>query len=773
MAEPNLAEAADAWRGGHRDEAERLARAVAAHHPRDADAHRLLQEILSASNRVPEAIDAARRVIELAPRDAATHRRLADLLSRGGDARAAIAMLERSLEMEPGNTRALNNLGNLLTGLDRIDEAMEVLSRAIALQPEYPAALVNLGIACARAGNLDRAISLYQRALALQPRFPEALLNLAHAHSQQNRPEAALTAFDAVLRLAPALGKAHVGRANALDALGRAAEAIDAFHEAIRLNPADQHAYLNGGRMMLKLGNGASALTAFEAALALDGTNVLAKEGRAKALVSIGRHEEAVPALAELRELAPQIPYLPGYILHSQLHCCDWRNFEALSTDIHARVLKRQRVNVPLSFLSHGDDPEAQRTCAEVYVAAEFSGSPALSCAPEQASSRVRLGYISSDLRDHPVAQLCAGMFESHDRTRFETFALSTGLDDGGAMRQRLRGAFEHFEDLATLPDQALAERIAALNLDVLVDLGGHTFASRTGVLAHRPAPLQIAFLGFPGTLGTNFIDYLIADRHVIPESERRYYAEELIYLPDCYLPSDFAMALPDAPGKAAAGLPKNAFVFCGFNAPYKITPEIWGSWMRILRGVPHAVLWLRDGPPPMRANLAREAEAHGVDPSRLVYAPRLASQPQHQARLALADVFLDTTPYNAHTTAAEALRAAVPIITRPGRSFASRVATSLLHGVGLGHLSAPDPSRYERLAVDLAHSPAELAALKAHLRRVRDTTPLFDTRRFCRHLEAAFTRVLERRRRGLPPATLHIEPQSPSVCVYGVPQRG
>jgi predicted O-linked N-acetylglucosamine transferase (SPINDLY family) len=776
-ADPNLADAADAWRSGYREQAERLARAVADRDPRDADAHRLLQEILSSDNRVPEAIDAARRVIALAPRDVATHRRLAELLRRRGDIRGAVAMFERSLQMEPGNTRALNNLGNLLNMLDRTGEAIEVLSRAIALQPEYPAALVNLGIAFVRAGKLDLAIAQYQRALSLQPRFPEALLNLAGAHLRQGSPAPALAAFDAALRLAPSLVKAHVGRANALDALGRAAEAIDALHEAIRLDPADQQAYLNGGRMMLKLGNGTSALTAFEAVLALDGTNVLAKEGRAKALISVGRHEDALPALAELLEIAPQIPYLAGYLFHSQLHCCDWRKYHATRRDIQNRVLRGDRVNVPLSFLAHSDSSEAQRVCAEVYVAAEFTNvaaeltNPSPGGDPPQASCprprcadrsdgqhRIRLGYVSSDFRDHPVGQLIVGLIESHDRSRFETFGINTGLDDGGKLRPRLQRAFEHFEDLSTLSDPALTARIAALELDILVDLGGHTFASRSRALASRPAPVQVSFLGFPGTLGTGFIDYLIADRHVIPGEEQRHYSEQLIYLPDSCLPGEFSAALPATPGKTAAGLPEAGFVFCAFNAQYKITPDIFDSWMRVLHAVPHSVLWLREGSRASHENLAREAAARGVDPARLRYAVRAATPAEHQARFALADLYLDTTPYNAHTTAAEALAVAVPVITLPGRTFASRVATSLLHAVGLGQLSAADPAHYERLAIDLAHSPAELARLKEHLRRVRATAPLFDQRRFCRHIEAAFTHVLERHRQGLSAATFVVQ---------------
>jgi predicted O-linked N-acetylglucosamine transferase (SPINDLY family) len=353
------------------------------------------------------------------------------------------------------------------------------------------------------------------------------------------------------------------------------------------------------------------------------------------------------------------------------------------------------------------------------------------------------------------------GLIESHDRARVETYGFCAAPDDGSEVRRRLDAAFEHLEEVGTLSDAALAARIAARQIDVLIDLGGHTFASRTRVLAYRPAAVQMSFLGFPGTLGTDFIDYLIADRHVIPEAEREHYAEQLIYLPDSYLPADAAPMPAPPPGKAAAGLPEDAFVFCAFHAPFKITPELFDSWMRVLHAAPAAVLWLREGPASMAANLAREAGARGVDPARLIYAPRLAGAEAHRARFALADVFLDTTPYNAHSTAGEALAAAVPIITRRGRSFASRVATSLLHAVDLGHLSVEEPADYERLAIRLAQRPAELAALKAHLRDARRSAALFDTPRFCRHLEEAFLLAADRQRRALPPHTFFVTARS------------
>ncbi len=788
MTENNLAHAVDAWRSGSREEAERLARALIARDPNDLDPHRLLQEILTSSDRVVEAIEVARRLIELSPRDAATHRRLADLLSRRGDASAAIAVFEESLAIEPGNARALNNLGQLLTREGRAEKAIEILSRAIALNPSYAPALVNLGVAYARTGSIQRAIDCYQHALALNPRLTEALVNLGGAFLRSNRSEAALdcydraialsppdprtlagrgevllalkryrdalASFDGALHGSPGLGAAQLGRAHALEALGRAAEAIDAYHQAAACDPADASVYMSSGQMMLRLGSGASALAAFDALLALDRDHLLGKEGRAKALVSLGRHEQALHALGDLMKCAAPVDYLPGYHFYAQLCCCDWSGYESTRRDIAAGVDGGERVDVPLSFLAHSPEPDEQLACARIYAAAECAVSARVTRAVRADANRLRIGYLSSDFRDHPVAQLTAALFECHDRSRFETYGFCAAPNDGSDMRRRLAAAFEHFEDVSALPDERLAEHIAALGMDILIDLGGHTSGSRTRVLAYRPAAVQISFLGFPGTLRADFIDYLIADRQVIPEADRRHYAEQVIYLPDSYLPTGFAGRQPPAPTRAAAGLPDEGFVFCCFNAPFKFTPDVFGGWTRILKAVPTSILWLRAGSAAMKRNLEREAAERGVDPARLIWAPRVPSIEEHVARLALADVFLDTSPYNAHTTASEALAAAVPVITQRGRTFASRVATSLLHAIGLDHLSVDTPADYERLAIELAQSPTGLAALKAHLKRARSSAPLFDTVRYCRHLEDAFVEAAARVRRGEPPDT-------------------
>jgi predicted O-linked N-acetylglucosamine transferase (SPINDLY family) len=340
-----------------------------------------------------------------------------------------------------------------------------------------------------------------------------------------------------------------------------------------------------------------------------------------------------------------------------------------------------------------------------------------------------------------------------------ETYAFSLGQSDGSPLGQRVKRSFDEFFEVSALSDSAIAARIAELSIDVAVDLGGHTLGARTGVLAHRPVPLQLSFLGFPGSSGASFMDYIIADRHVIPDAARMHYSEQVIYLPDSYLPNDFPMPMNLAPSRLEAGLPTHGMVFCCFNAPYKILPKIFDVWMRLLKSVPESVVWLREGSARARANLAIEAERRGVDPNRLIYARHVPTLADHHARLSLADLFLDTHPYNAHTTASDALRAGVPVITMRGNSFASRVATSLLNAVGLAHLSVETPQHYGALATRLARESSELAQLKAHLKGVQATAPLFDTVRFCRQLEAAYFEIWARHERGEAPSPLWIQP--------------
>jgi predicted O-linked N-acetylglucosamine transferase (SPINDLY family) len=748
------------------------------------------------AGQVDRAIGCYRRALTLNPRLAEASLNLAGAYRRIGDLNAALTCYERARTVQTPRPELLLGQGEVLLGLKQFDAALTCFEEALKVAPGLEHARLGqvhalLGLkrpaealiatdaweklavppAGARALRavallaLDRvpeALRLATDAAAAEPDNSQAFVTLGFAALRSEIPETALSAFDTATRLAPALAKAHLGRGNSLEVLGRAAEAIVAYQHAARLDPSERDTFSRSANLFLRLGNGVSALSVFESILAVDPEDYRAQEGRAKALMSLGRSEEALSALTQLKASAPHLDFLPGLTLHAQLCCCAWEGFADASRDIAARIRRGERADVPFMCLTHQSEPDVQRLCAQIYVAAECAverGRVARATgASDPVDARLRVGYLSADFRNHAVGQLVAGLIDSHDRTKFEIYAFSAGPDDGSELRRRLVAAFEHFEEIATLPDEAVARRIAELGIDILVDLGGHTFRSRTRVLAYRPAAVQISFLGFPGTLGADFVDYFVADRHVIPDAELVHYAESVIYMSDTCLPTDFARPVPALPSRALAGLPEDAFVFCVFNSAFKITPDVFRTWMRVLKAVPHAVLWLRDGSEAVKRNLAREASAYGVDAARLLYAPRVPRIEDHLARFALADLFLDTFPYNAHTTASEALAVAVPVVTLRGRTFASRVATSLLHAVTLGHLSVDSMADYERVAVDLARSPAALDAMKTHLRRVRATSPLFDTRRFCLHLEKAFAAVIARARRGEARRPLYVE---------------
>jgi predicted O-linked N-acetylglucosamine transferase (SPINDLY family) len=401
--------------------------------------------------------------------------------------------------------------------------------------------------------------------------------------------------------------------------------------------------------------------------------------------------------------------------------------------------------------------------CAQIYAADRCTAdAPPLPLPAVPPHTRLRVAYLSSDIRDHAVGQLLAGVFEAHDRDRFEIYCFSSGPDDASELRRRLERSFDHFFNVLGWSDRAIAERMKELGIDIAIDLGGHSSGGRTRVLSWRPAPVQISLLGYPGTLATEYIDYMIADAVVVPEADRMHYAEQLIYLPGSFLPTDGAPQMAMVPARTAVGLPADAFVYCCFHAPYKISPRLFDSWMHVLGAVPAGVLWLREGTDTVRRNLQNEATRRGIDPQRLIFAPRAATRAEHVARFSLADVFLDTSPYNAHTTAAEAVGVAVPIVTLRGTTFAGRVAASILEACGMGELAVDTLTDYERLAIDLARNATWLMDLKERLRSAGGRAAFLDPTRYCRHLEDGLGMAWSRYQRNEPPAPLAVVRRAP-----------
>jgi protein O-GlcNAc transferase len=421
------------------------------------------------------------------------------------------------------------------------------------------------------------------------------------------------------------------------------------------------------------------------------------------------------------------------------------------------RLAARKAVIAPFTFVNFCGDPTLLRACVENFTADKIARlPPALWRGTPYRHDKIRIAYVSADFREHAVGFLVAGLIESHDRARFEITGISLSDDDGGAMRARFAAAFDHFHEMQAVGDAEVAALLKEKEIDIAVDLMGHTQGSRPGIFAHRPAPVQVQYLGYPGSMGAGFIDYTIADAVVAPFADEAFFREKIVQLPDCYQVNDDRLDLLPPPSRREAGLPEEGFVFCCFNNSRKITAPMFDIWMRLLQAVPHSVLWLVEEKGGASAHLQAAAMARGVDPARLIFAPR-RKLGEHLARHRLADLFLDTLPYNAHATASFALWAGVPLVTCRGSSFAGRVATSLLQGIGLPELSVENLEAYEALALKLARDPAALRALRARLEQNRATQPLFDTFRFTRNLEAAYTSMWQRAERGEPPRSFAV----------------
>lgn len=571
----------------------------------------------------------------------------------------------------------------------------------------------------------------------------------------QKRWTEALTAFDAILSADPAHFRAHNNRGVALHNLRRDGEAIAAYDAALRLWPTHAGAWCNRGNALTNLKRFDEALEAYAAALRHDPALCAALDNRGALLMTLSRYEEAARDFELLAELASDHPYARGNLLLARRHVCDWRDHDALRSAVIADLRAGRPALPPFTGLAVLDDPADQTRCAEDWARRYFPSAPdPIARVARPTGARIRLGYLSADFHTHATAHLAVELFERHDRARFETIAFSYGPPVRGAMRARLEAAFDLFLDVSALGDREIAQKLAEHGVDIAIDLKGYTLDGRPGILAHRGAPVQASFLGFPGTLGAPYVDYVIGDAVVTPREHARHYAEKIVRLPHAYQPNSARMAA-SIPPRAELGLPEDAFVFCSFNNPFKLNADIFAIWMRLLRNVEGAALWLYADERAAR-NLQREAGAAGVSASRLRFAPH-APQAEHLARLACADLFLDTTPYNAHTTASDALWAGIPVVTLRGETFAGRVAASLLAAAGAPHLVAASAEAYEQLALDLARDPPRLAAIKARLAANRASTPLFDIARFTRDLERAYATMAERHAAGARPAAFDV----------------
>ena len=596
-----------------------------------------------------------------------------------------------------------------------------------------------------------------QHAIQRDPRNPALYYELGNQYLR-TQPKEALECFRTALKLAPGHPQILLQIGNAYSAMAHYEEAAAQFRASVKSDPTQPAAHYNLGNALRELGRPEQAAASYQAALRLDPNDADSHNNLGNALRELGKLDQSIACYRTALRLNPRLHHARLHLLHQRQHICDWENQESEIAEIRRLVREEPTAQIsPFAFVSlPGTTAAEQRQCAENWAANRFAGLVPDSKRLETFKTRpvherLRIGYLSADFRQHPLTSLAAELMELHDRHSFEVFGYSYGPNDKSAERKRWERAFDHFRDIRLLSLQQAAQKIFDDRIDILIDLTGYTQSSRTGILALRPAPLQVNWLGFPGTFGAPFADYLITDRYITSPSEAAHYSEQLVYMPASYQPNDRKRPDATTPSRSECGLPETGIIFCCFNQTFKITPQVFDSWMKILSETNGSVLWLLECNPWAKKNLQREAQARGIAPQRLIFAPR-AAQADHLARHRCADLFLDTQPYNAHTSTSDALWMGLPVLTCTGETFASRVAGSLLQAAGLPELVTETSEDYERLAIELAAEPGRLTALRQRLIASRDTLSLFDTPAFARELEQAYRTMWQGHARGLPP---------------------
>jgi predicted O-linked N-acetylglucosamine transferase (SPINDLY family) len=713
-----------------------------------------LSGVLRAQQRNYE--DARRRLtmaLQIDPNSAAAHGDLGRVLKSERRFEEAVKSFKRALQIMPERKETYADLGATLTEMGRPQDAIACYRESLRRWPDLPAAYIAIGKLSKALGKHGEAIAAFASALRLAPNDVEAHFNMGATFANLSRFDAAVSCYRRALRVSPRFAEAHAYLGGVLIELGRYAEALSACREAVTIEPGLASAHNNMGIAFAKLGQRAEAIECYRRALQIRPKWLAVHKNLGNALMEVKRYDEATQSFRRVLSLKPDDGYALTMLTHLEMQVCAWSSFDEMDRNLVDAVRKGIASIYPFPVLYTSSTPEDQLTAARIFLhEKDTSFLPALWRGARYRHDKIRIGYVSADFHEHATAYLMAELFETHDRERFELFAYSFGPDQRSPMRARLTAAFDRFFDVRLAGDRDASRAIVENEIDIAVDLKGFTRDSRIAILACRPAPIQVNYLGYPGTMGADFIDYIIADRWTVPFGEQTFYTEKIVHLPDCYQVNDRNRQIAErAPTRAACGLPEQGFVFCCFNNSLKITPTFFDIWMRLLKAVPGSVLWLLAANPWAEANLRKEAAARGVAPERLVFAPR-ATLADHLARQRVADLFLDTLPYNAHTTTSDALWVGLPVLTCAGGTFAGRVAGSLLRAIDLPELITRSLEEYEALARHLASNPARLAAIRAKLARNRLTTPLFDTDRFRRNLEAAYLEMWRRWQRGEEP---------------------
>jgi predicted O-linked N-acetylglucosamine transferase (SPINDLY family) len=726
---------------GKPDEAAEIFEQVLVHEPNDVRALYSLAVIANARKNLDRAFELLQAVVRLAPRFMLGQYALASVLQGLGRIADSVEPLRRVLQLEPGHAEAAERLARaqqaLMVGVQvsndpglalgafrpaRVPKVPGVASAGSGLQgvmteaersqAQAPPAGVPPWLLEAfqlkDQGQHVEARLRFERLLTSDPENLIALFALCEIAMAEGKTEFALHFATRAIRKDPNQPRAHFSRGSVLQSMGLYEAALASFDEALKLKPDLVEGWNNRTHVLHAMHRNAEALLSVEKALAIRPDDLKALANRGYLLSGYKRHAEAADMYERQLAIDPDYEYAAGLLAFARMHACDWQGYEKNRQRVLDGVKLGKRACNPLAFFAISDDPLAQRQCVETFARHRFPMTKPLWQGERYRHRRPRIGYVSADFREHPVGHLMTGIIEQHDKRRFEVFGISLGIDDGSAHRKRFKQGFDHFIDCRERTSAETAQIMRAMELDLVIDLGGYTSDARPDIFAMRPAPIQVNYLGFPGTMGMPFMDYILADGVVIPEGDEAFYQEKVLRLPCCYLPIDDTIKPAEQPpSRTECGLPEHGVVFCSFNHDYKINPAMWAMWMDLLRQHPGSVLWLMKLHEDAMTNLRAQAQAYDIDPGRVVFATRVPRIEDHLARYRLADVFLDTTPYNAHSTATDVLRAGARIVTLSGRSFASRVAGSVINHMG-AHESkiVYEPAKYQEAVNTVLNAP-------------------------------------------------------------------
>ncbi len=721
------------------------------------------------AGRLRDAEKLYRQICELQPAYAESWSNLGlTLLARGVPDEAAAAC-RRAISINPRYADAYLNLAAALQMSQAFDETADVYRQVIPLLPARADLWNNFGVILTITGRLAQSVLAFREAIALKPDSAEAHFNMARGLATLGWTDEAIKTYRQVLALEPNHAAASSNLGTLLAAAGHFAEAAAMSLRAAALAPDNAEVFCNLGVVMQRQGRVAEAVAAYEKALAIKPDYAAALGNLAAGLQEQFKFDEAASALKQAIAIKPDFDTAMVELIKIRRHICDWSEYDADHHKLIDFIAQKKDAIFMLLLMSFPSTPAQQRDCARLAMKRLNESGARLGPATEarleaKSSGKIRVGYLSTDFRDHPVGRLLPELFARHDRDKINVIGYALGVEDAGVLRGRIRQACDSFVDLHQMPDLEAARRIQADGIDILVDLTGPTIGSRQEILALRPAPVQVSFLGWPGSMGADFIDYVIADPFVVPREQHMFYTEKVVHLPDCYQPSDPQRPVPSAiPTRAECGLPEDAFVFCSFNNPNKITPEMFDLWMRLLLRVENSVLWLYCKSNQTIENLNLRARTHGVSADRIIYAP-VAQYDAYLGRLRQADLFLDSYPYNAGATCNDALWVGLPVLTCAGETYVSRMAGSLLTAAGLPELVTYSLADYEALAIRLATEPDLLGDFKHRLIRGRATAPLFDMGRFAVNLERAYREIQDIRLAGEAPRFIAVEPDAPAA---------